>query len=110
MLIKTTVVAALTGAVALTSFAGAACAQSRWGYAHPRQHEVLARVHRQEGTVRTDFRTGLISRGQAIRLMRDDRRVAHEDHMFARTNGGYITRGEQRFMNRQENFIGRRVY
>ena len=110
MSIKTTILAALIGVSAVAGFAGSASAESRWGHHHPRQHEVLARVHREEHAARVDYRYGLISRGQAIRDISADRRVAREDHHFARTNGGYITRGEQRFMNRQENGIAGRVY
>jgi hypothetical protein len=110
MSIKTLTIAALVGVSAIAGFAGAASAEGRWGYVHPRQHEVLTRVHREERAARVDFRDGLISRRQAVRDIASDRRVAREDHFFARTNGGYISRGEQRFMNRQENGIAHRVY
>ena len=110
MSIKTIIIAALAGVSAIAGFAGSASAEGRWGYDHPRQQEVRARGHREERAARTGYRYGLISRGQAIRDIHADRRVAREDRFFARTNGGYISRGEQRFMNRQENRIGRRVY
>jgi hypothetical protein len=110
MSIKTTLFAALLGVSAVAGLAGSASAEGRWGYHHPRQHEVLTRVHREERAARIDFRDGLISRRQAIGDITADRRVAREDRYFARTNGGYVTRGEQRFMNRQENGIARRVY
>ncbi len=110
MSIKLFIVAGLAGVTALAAGAGSASAEGRWGYAHPRQHEVLARVHREERAARVDYRDGLISRRRAIRDIAADRHVAREDHALARVNGGYITRGEQRFMNRQENGIARRVY
>jgi hypothetical protein len=110
MSIKTKFIAALVGVSAVAGIAGSASAEGRWGYEHPRQHEVLARVHREERAVRTDYRDGLMSRREAVRLIGDDRRIAREDHYFARTNGGYITRGEQRFMNRQENGVARQAY
>jgi hypothetical protein len=110
MSIKTTFLAALLGVTATAGVAGTASAEGRWGYEHPRQHEVLARVHREERAVRTDYRDGLMSRREAVRLIGDDRRIAREDHYFARTNGGYITHGEQRFMNRQENGVARQAY
>jgi len=110
MSIKTTLIAALAGVTAVVGLAGSASAEGRWSHAHPRQHAVLTRVHREERAARVDFRDGLISRRQAIRDIAADRRIAREDHYFARTNGGYITRGEQRFMNGQENRIAHRVY
>ena len=110
MSIKTTIIAALTGVCATTGLVSSASAEGRWGYDHPRQHEVLARAHGEERAARVDYRYGLISRSQAIRDIKADRRVAREDRFFARTNGGYISRGEQHFMNRQENRISHRVY
>ncbi len=107
---KATIIAALAGVSAIAGFAGSASAEVRWGYEHPRQDEVLARAHHEERAARIDYRDGLISRRQAIRDINSDRRVAREDRFFARTNGGYISRGEQRFINRQENLIGHRVY
>ena len=110
MSIKTTITAALLGVSAVVGVASSASAEGRWGYAHPRQHEVLTRVNREEHAARVDFHDGLISRRQAIRDIAADRRVAREDHILSRANGGYITRGEQHFMNRQENGIAHRVY
>lgn len=107
---KTTIIAALLGVATVAGLAGSASAESRWDHHHPRQNEVLTRVHREERAARVDYRYGLISRHQAIGDIRADRRVAREDRFFARANGGYITHGEQHFMNRQENGIGRRVY
>lgn len=106
---KTVLIAAFAGAIAVAGLAGAASAETRWGFDHPRQHEVLSRAYGQERAVRRDYRDGEISRDRAFRLIRDDRRVAREDRFFARTNGGYISRGEQRFMNRQETNVGARL-
>jgi hypothetical protein len=109
MSIKTTFIAALLGVTAVAGLAGGASAETRWGHEHARQHEVLARASHQSREIRRDYRHGEISRGQETRLLRADQRVAREDRFLARANGGHISRHEQRFLNGQENHIGRRL-
>jgi hypothetical protein len=109
MSIKSAFLAAAVAASALVGAAGAANAQTYWDREHPRQAEVFGRVAREEHRIMRDRRDGFISGYQAARLMRDDRRVAREDRFLSHMNGGYITRGEQRALNRQENFVGRRL-
>jgi hypothetical protein len=42
-------------------------------------------------------------------LHREDRAIRHEERSMAAANGGYITRGEQRMLNRQENSVSRHI-
>ena len=74
-----------------------------WSQKHPRQHEVLAREHNQIRRINQERREGELTRGQARALRAGDRAIAREDHADARANGGYITRGQQAQLNRQEN-------
>ncbi len=109
MSIKTTLFAAALALAAAGGIAGAASAETRWDQNHPRQHEVFKRDIHQRREIIADRRAGELSRGQAARLLHADRRVVHEDRILARTNGGYITHGEQHALNRQENAVGRRL-
>jgi hypothetical protein len=109
MSIKTSIIAITLGLTAVAGFASAASAETRWGYDHPRQHEVFNRDTYQRREIFRDVRDGELGRYQGERLLRDDNRIVREDRFFSRVNGGYITRGEQRFLNRQENSVGRRV-
>ncbi|MEW6597756.1 MAG: hypothetical protein AB1429_09700 [Pseudomonadota bacterium] len=107
--------AAVTLGVLLTAGAavGAATAASAdtgwWGYRHPRQEQVYDRLGYQNRRINREYREGEINRWQAYRLHRADARIARQDRFFARTNGGYITRGEQRYMNHEENRVSRRI-
>lgn len=97
---------ALVAAAALlssASIANAAFADTQWEQRHPRQDQVLDRVANQRQAIRHDVRDGDLTRAQGRRLMANDNRIAREDHIIARANGGYITRHEQSVLNQQEN-------
>jgi len=89
--------------------ATAASADTPWQAHHPRQEEVLNRDAHQRAEIREERREGDLSRRQANRLLTADRRVDRQDRLLARANGGYITKHEQRFMNREENRVGRHI-
>jgi hypothetical protein len=105
--LKTAIFAA--AAFALVSSAGVASAETPWEQHHPRQDQVLDRTRIQERRITQERREGEINRFQAHRLRVADRRIAREDHRFARINGGYITKGQRRFLNRQENHVSHRI-
>lgn len=96
---------AVMGMVSAASIATAASANTAWERHHPRQDQVLDRVANQRHEIRKDVRDGDLNHAQAQRLLARDNRVAREDHIIARANGGYITKREQRALNTQENRI-----
>jgi hypothetical protein len=102
-------ITAALGAIAVFGIAGAASAETRWDHNHPRQHEVFNRVAREEHRAVVDHREGLISGRQEHHILASDHRIAREDRHLSRVNGGYISRGEQRALNRQENRVGARL-
>ena len=105
---RTLLVGAL-GLVAAASIATGASADTRWDRHHPRQDEVFDRIHNQDRRVREEYREGDLNRWQAHRLIARDNRIAREDRFFSRVNGGYISRGEQHYLNRQENVTGHHI-
>ncbi|HVC09476.1 MAG TPA: hypothetical protein VNH15_06020 [Elusimicrobiota bacterium] len=88
---------------ALVSVGGAAAAQGRWRKNHPRQAQALNRTRRQQRNANRLYKNGKISKRQRNKIVRNDRRMRREDRRMARRNGGYITKGQQRSLNRQEN-------
>jgi hypothetical protein len=102
---------ALAAATALTlvGVAGAASAETPWESHHPRQDQVLDRVHHQELRIREERREHDISPWQAHRMWARDQFIARQDHRFSRWNGGYITRGEQHRLNWEENHLGHHI-
>lgn len=109
MTVKRNVLLVAMGLVMACGAATGASAETRWGYNHPRQHEVLARVGHQERRVTHERREGEISAAKAHRLRMADARMARQDHRDARINGGFITKGQQRQLNREENGVSRRI-
>ena len=74
-----------------------------------RREEVNARLANQDRRIDAGRRDGELSRGEARRLHRADRRIHREERRDLRRNGGYLTRHEARRMNRQENRVSRRI-
>ncbi|HEY2662153.1 MAG TPA: hypothetical protein VGI79_20705 [Caulobacteraceae bacterium] len=97
------------GLVMACGAATGASAETRWAHNHPRQHEVLARTARQEHRITAEHREGEITAARAHRLRAADVRLARQDHRDARINGGYITKGQQRHLNREESRVSRKI-
>ncbi|MBV8421926.1 MAG: hypothetical protein JOZ26_18110 [Hyphomicrobiales bacterium] len=102
-------IAAAVLALAASGVAVSANAETPWQRHHPRQSEVLRRDARERSAIREERREGDISGAKARRLLSEDRAIAREDHAMARADGGYITRADQRQMNRQENRVARQL-
>jgi len=98
------------------AFAGSAFAQApalagdgQWAKSHPRREEVNARLANQNRRINKEVREGEISRGQAAKLHQQDHRIRMEERAMAGTNGGHITKTEQRALNQQENQVSREI-
>lgn len=101
--------AALAGVLAVGVAVGAASAETRWEQRHPRQDQVLDRAAHVRRAIRTERAEGGLTRAQARRLLAADADVIRQDRLLARANGGFITSREQRFLNREESAVRRRV-
>ncbi len=102
----------MAGAAALvlaTGFTASAFADTPWQQHHPRREQVNDRLANQNRRINHEFPEGELTRGQAMRLHRDDRQVRREERLMASQNGGHITRLEQRALNQQENRISHRI-
>jgi hypothetical protein len=108
------------GALAALVLAGASCAvfaqapaapaaDGKWAAAHPRRAEVNARLANQNRRINKEVREGEISPAKAAQLHRQDHRVRSEERTMASTNGGHITRAEQRALNQQESQISHEI-
>ena len=97
------------GLIMACGAATGASAETTWGQHHPRQHEVLARTAREQPRITVERREGEMSARQAHRLRAADMRIAHQDRRDARINGGYITKGQQHHLNREENHVSRKI-
>ncbi len=73
---------------------------------HPRRSQVLGRdanlnyaINKDEGHLGGNYK----------KLEGEDRSIAHQEQRDARQNGGYITKGEQAQLNREENGLRNQI-
>ena len=98
----TTSLVALTICSCVTpSFAGGG-----WGQQHPRRAEVLVRDNRINNRLNSD--RGYLG-GNYGQLKTEDRAIRQQEQADARFNGGYITKGEQRQLNHEENQLNHQI-
>ena len=103
-------------AMALAAACGAAFAETpapagdgQWAKTHPRRAEVNARLANQNRRINKEVREGEMTRGQAAQLHRQDHQIRKEERAMASTNGGHVTKAEQRALNQQENQVSREI-
>jgi hypothetical protein len=98
-------------AVALAVVLGTASSASAgtWSQNHPRRAEVNDRLAIQNFRINRELREGEISYRQARALHAEDRAIRQQERAMAFARGGSISRGEQRLLNREENFVSRQI-
>ncbi|HTT02613.1 MAG TPA: hypothetical protein VMG11_11070 [Steroidobacteraceae bacterium] len=104
---KIMTVAAVT--VSLAGLATGALADTQWQKDHPRRTEVNARLANQNARIKKERQEGEITKSQAKQLHRDDHTIRQEERAMASTNGGHITKAEQRALNQQENQVSKQI-
>jgi len=97
-------IASLMGLMALTSSLPSFA--YGWGWAHPRRAEVLGRDARLNAEINHDY--GHLN-GRYGQLRREDLAIRRQAQQDAYINGGYITGGQQRQLNREENRLQRQI-
>ena len=98
----------LMTAVLVSGVSGAAMAQTVPG--HPRINEVDQRLENQQDRVDAGVNKGQINAKQEARDNARDSRVAQRLSADEAKNGGKITKGEQRRLNRALNRNSRHIY
>lgn len=73
---------------------------------HPRRAEVLQRDNNLNRRINNN--RGNLD-GHYNQLKREDRAIHQQERRMARNNGGYITRGQQNKLNREENHINNQI-
>ena len=96
--------------VALTGLASGALAdETQWQKDHPRRTEVNKRLDNQNKRINTERKEGEISKAQAQKLHSEDHAIRQEKRTMASTNGGHITKSEQKSLNQQENQVSKQI-
>lgn len=105
-----TLLTAATAVLALAALSPSpARADNAWQKHHPRREQLNNRLARQNGRIHREVREGEMSHAQAARLHRADRRIHRTERRMASRNGGYVTKAQQRRLNRRENHVSRRI-
>lgn len=77
---------------------------------HPRRAQVNRRERRQQGRIAAGIEQGRLNVGQAARLEAREAALKRQERRDVRINGGYLTKGQQRHLNREENGLSRAIY
>ncbi len=98
-------------ALSLAAVGGSAgsAAAGTWDQRHPRRAEVNERLAIQNFRINRELREGEISYRQARALHAEDRAIRAQERAMAYARGGSISRGEQRLLNQEENFVSHQI-
>ena len=77
---------------------------------HPRRAQVNQRERRQQARIAEGIEQGRLSAGAAARLEAREAAIKRQERRDVRANGGYLTKQQQRQLNREENATSRAIY
>ncbi len=95
--------------LALTAVAGNALAETQWQKDHPRRTQVNSRLNNQNKRIHNEVKDGQISKSQAKQLHGEDHAMRSEERTMASTDGGHITKTDQKALNQQENAVSKQI-
>jgi hypothetical protein len=104
-----TALMAAAATLALSALASNALADTQWQKEHPRREQVNNRLGNQNKRIKQERKEGEITKGQAAKLHKEDRAIRKEERTMASTNGGHITKAEQKALNQQENQVSKQI-
>jgi hypothetical protein len=105
-----TVLTVAAATLALGGLAGKAMADdTQWQKDHPRREQVNNRLANQNQRIKQERKEGEITKAQAHQLHRQDHAIRKEERTMASTNGGHVTKAEQKALNQQENQVSRQI-
>ena len=83
--------------------------ETQWQKDHPRRTEVNDRLKNQDRRIHNEVKEGELSKGQAHQLHKEDHNIRKEERAMASTNGGHVTKAEQKSLNQQENQVSKQI-
>jgi len=95
--------------LALTALASNAMADTQWQKDHPRRTQVNSRLNNQNKRIHNEVKDGQISKSQAKQLHSEDHAIRSEERTMASTDGGHITKADQKALNQQENAVSKQI-
>jgi len=107
--IRTAVTAALAAVALIGAVSNALADETQWQKDHPRRTEVNKRLANQNQRIKQERKEGEITKAQAQKLHAKDHAIRQEERTMASTNGGHITKAEQKALNQQENQVSKQI-
>jgi hypothetical protein len=104
--LMTAMVAATLGALATPALADN---DTQWQKDHPRREQVNNRLANQNKRIKQERKEGEINKAQAKQLHSEDHAIRKEERTMASTNGGHVTKTEQKALNQQENQVSQQI-
>jgi hypothetical protein len=77
---------------------------------HPRRNQVNKRVKNQRARINQGVKNGTLTQQQAQQLRANDNAIKQQEHADVKANGGYLTKGEQKQFNQEENANSKLIY
>ncbi len=77
---------------------------------HPRRAEVNGRMKNQQKRIGEGIENGKINPGEAQKLEGEEKAIKQEERADVKANGGYLTKKEQRKLNKEENGVSKEIY
>jgi hypothetical protein len=77
---------------------------------HPRRNQVNKRVKNQRKRINQGVASGKLTQQQANQLKANDAAIKQQEHADVKANGGYLTKGEQKQLNQEENANSKLIY
>ena len=77
---------------------------------HQRRDQVNARRNHQHSRIEKGIKSGKITPREHHQLAREGNKIRHQEHADRRANGGYITKGQQKQLNREQNQRSKQIY
>ena len=77
---------------------------------HPRRNQVNKRVKNQRARINKNVASGKLTPQQAQQLKANDRAIKQQEHADVKANGGYLTKGQQKQINQEENVNSKLIH
>jgi hypothetical protein len=77
---------------------------------HPRVNEVNTREASQQSRIANGVQNGTLSAGQAAHLENREQHIQNQEKRDMAANGGHLTKGEQRQINREQNRTSKQIH
>ena len=81
-----------------------------WKKNHPRRAEVNQRLKNQNKRINQGVKKGTLTPAEAAQLKTEDKQIRQEEKIMASTDGGHITKADQKALNQQENVVSKQIY